>query len=93
MLTAQQLQECPLCQTEARTPFLVDACASIGVDYGLSTGQMLMVYLAGFHERGHAGGYHARMQVAYARAQQHRRRSRPVPPGGRDDPPSTGRRS
>jgi hypothetical protein len=37
----------------ARQPFLVEACASVGIEYGKSTGAMLLDYFTRFHERGH----------------------------------------
>jgi hypothetical protein len=36
-----------------RTPGLTEACASVGIEYGKSTGQMMHDYLAGYHDRGH----------------------------------------
>ena len=34
-------------------PFLVEACASVGIERGRDTGSMLWDYLSDFHERGH----------------------------------------
>lgn len=34
-------------------PYLAAACASVGIEYGKSTAQMLTEYFAGFHQRGH----------------------------------------
>lgn len=32
---------------------LTEACASVGIEYGKSTGRMMFDYLAGYHDRGH----------------------------------------
>ena len=34
-------------------PHLTAACASVGIEHGKSTAQMLREYFAGFHQRGH----------------------------------------
>lgn len=34
-------------------PYLTAACASVGIEHGKSTYQMIREYLAGYHERGH----------------------------------------
>jgi hypothetical protein len=46
--------ECGDCMMHVfRTPGLTEACASVGIEYGKSTGQMMHDYLAGYHDRGH----------------------------------------
>jgi hypothetical protein len=35
------------------TPFLAEACASVGIEHGRTTGDMLTRYLAQYHQRGH----------------------------------------
>lgn len=45
---------CPECATYLDAhPHLVGACASVGIEHGKSTRQMLREYLATFHDRGH----------------------------------------
>lgn len=34
-------------------PMLIGACASVGIEHGKSTRQMLREYLQGYHDRGH----------------------------------------
>lgn len=45
----------PLCATcmDAMTPALVEACASVGIEHGKSTGQMMVEYLNTYHARRH----------------------------------------
>jgi len=48
------VMECGGCMEYLRSqPHLAGACASVGIEHGRSTGQMLRDYLTGFHERGH----------------------------------------
>lgn len=45
---------CPDClQHYYATPLLAEACASVGIEHGKSSAEMLSQYLAAFHERGH----------------------------------------
>lgn len=37
-------------------PYLTAACASVGIEHGKDTTQMLREYFAGFHQRGHQPG-------------------------------------
>lgn len=37
-------------------PFLVEAAASVGIEHGKSTEQMLHEYFAAYHKRGHKAG-------------------------------------
>jgi hypothetical protein len=37
----------------ASQPYLGAACASVGIEHGKSTFQMVREYLAAYHERGH----------------------------------------
>lgn len=47
-------QECGDCMMRVfATQGLTEACTSVGIEYGKSTGQMLHDYLAGYHDRGH----------------------------------------
>jgi hypothetical protein len=48
--------DCDRCQREMDHPFLVTACASVGIEKGKSTGQMMREYIDSFHIRGHVGG-------------------------------------
>ena len=45
--------ECQLCLTRMADPVTVDACASVGLEHGKSTHEMMKEYLAVFHETGH----------------------------------------
>lgn len=46
--------ECGDCMMHVfATRGLTEACASVGIEYGKSAGQMLYDYLAGYHDRGH----------------------------------------
>lgn len=46
--------ECADCMMHiGRQPFLVEACASVGIEHGKSTEAMLWDYLVNFHERKH----------------------------------------
>lgn len=47
-------QDCPECYEHfATNPFLVEACASVGIKHGADTATMLRRYLAVYHQRGH----------------------------------------
>jgi len=50
---------CPECRAywQANRDALVGACASVGIEHGLSQGQALTVYLSGFHQAGHKEDY------------------------------------
>jgi hypothetical protein len=37
------------------TPGLAEACASVGIEHGKTTDQMLYEYLSGYHHRSHKG--------------------------------------
>lgn len=46
--------DCPQCQDLLDgQPMLTGACASIGIEHGISTAQALTEYLAAYHDRGH----------------------------------------
>lgn len=48
------MPDCPQCMDYAMDqPHLVGACASVGIEKGKSTQQMLAEYLAAYHARGH----------------------------------------
>lgn len=48
---------CPGCmQHYLDQPMLFGAAASVGIEHGKSTGQMLREYFAAFHARGHRDG-------------------------------------
>lgn len=50
-----KIAECADCEQHALAePMLAGACASVGIEHGKSTAQMVRLYLAGYHERGHA---------------------------------------
>jgi len=47
-------QDCPDCAEYYRShPHLTGACASVGLEHGLSTEETLRAVLASFHRRGH----------------------------------------
>lgn len=53
-LTRQDIIDCTECRDhQIDQPHLVGACASVGIERGLSTHEMMFRYLAGFHRRGH----------------------------------------
>jgi hypothetical protein len=53
-ITRRDLLDCPHCmQHYTDSPHLVAACASVGIQRGLSAAQMLVDYLAEYHRRGH----------------------------------------
>ena len=55
--TVPEVTGCRECDLHAAvSPHLVGACASVGIERGLSTGEMLRRYLAGFHTGGHRIG-------------------------------------
>jgi hypothetical protein len=46
--------ECPACMAWLReNRFIVGACASVGISYNRSTGDMLRDFMNAFHARGH----------------------------------------
>jgi hypothetical protein len=50
-------QECDLCLIHfADLPGLVEACASVGISRGKSTGTMLKNFMWDYHIKGHKGG-------------------------------------
>ena len=46
------LTECDECYAIV-SPQLIGACASVGIEHGKPTKQMVREYLAAYHERGH----------------------------------------
>lgn len=51
---ATDLRDCPKCMDHyLSNPFLVGACASVGIEHGVSTETMLARYLSVFHRNGH----------------------------------------
>lgn len=51
-MPAVDVAECPACVDHAaRSPHLVGACASVGIEHGKTTRQMLHEYLRGVHHR------------------------------------------
>jgi hypothetical protein len=76
MVTRNELAECAPCLQESMTPFLAEACASVGIEHGKTTEEMLVAYLAQFHENGHLGGNRERIVRAYGNAAQARRQRR-----------------
>lgn len=51
------IAECPACQSRCADAglALLTACASVGIEHGQSTGEMLTLYLLDYHRRGHRG--------------------------------------
>ena len=50
----RDVMECGGCMGYLNSqPHMAGACASVGIERGKSTGQMLREYLEAFHERGH----------------------------------------
>ena len=46
---------CPDCLSYAASqPHLIGACASVGIEHGRSTQEMVVSFLAGYHDRGHS---------------------------------------
>lgn len=57
-VTRRQIMDCAPCMAHYYDPVnvhLAGACASVGIEHGKSTQQMLFEYLAAFHVRGHKG--------------------------------------
>lgn len=48
------LPVCLECFQEMQTPFLAEACASVGIEHGKSTGLMMRKLIDEFHASGHA---------------------------------------
>ena len=49
-----RVAECMDCEQHAiREPHIVGACASVGIEHGKSTAEMMKIYLDGYHKRGH----------------------------------------
>ncbi len=46
----QDLLDCSRCQEELNKPFLDAACASVGIEHGMTTGHVLYAYLAKRHD-------------------------------------------
>ena len=44
---------CPECFAYMNQPGMVEACASVGIEYGKSIGQMLRETVEAFHAKGH----------------------------------------
>lgn len=44
---------CMECFDEMNTPGLIEACASVGIEHGKSTGLMMREYIDSFHARRH----------------------------------------
>ena len=44
---------CPDCAAYAGTAHMVAACASVGIEHGKTTGQMLTEIVESYHRRGH----------------------------------------
>ena len=55
-VTVRDLTDCPRClEHYFAEPHLAGACASVGIERGLSSGEMLRRYLADYHRGGHKG--------------------------------------
>jgi hypothetical protein len=52
MTIVRDILDCPKCMAHFDYG-LVGACASVGIEHGKSTRQMLLEYLAAYHTRGH----------------------------------------
>lgn len=51
---AELANGCPDClEHYVDRPHLVEACASVGIEHGKSTAEMLAGYFRDYHERGH----------------------------------------
>lgn len=51
-----EIPACDRCFDYMRTPFLVEACASVGIEHGKSTDQMMRETIEAFHASGHRKG-------------------------------------
>lgn len=52
--TVDVINDCPLCSIYlAEQPHLIAACASVGIEHGKSTDEMLVNYMALYHQKGH----------------------------------------
>jgi len=49
---AERVTDCPDCAA-VMSPSLIGACASVGIEHGMSTFDVVRSYLNGYHERGH----------------------------------------
>lgn len=46
--------ECEKCQMFfLNRPFIVEACASVGMSNGKSTAEMLKIFMSAYHRKGH----------------------------------------
>lgn len=48
------IPDCMVCFDRMNTSGLIEACASVGIEVGKSTGQLLRDYIEDFHARRHA---------------------------------------
>jgi hypothetical protein len=56
-MIAAAVTDCPDCLTWwSSQPNLTAACASVGIEHGKDTVQMIREYLAGYHQRHHHDG-------------------------------------
>lgn len=46
---------CVECFEKMTEPGLIEACASVGIEHGKSTGQMVYEYINSYHAGGHGG--------------------------------------
>lgn len=54
VILPSEAAQCPDCWAHAAShPHLIGACASVGIEHGKSTAEMVRDYLAAYHERGH----------------------------------------
>lgn len=54
-VSTEEILNCARCQQHhLETPFLEEACASVGIEVGRSAAQLLRAYLKGYHQRGHS---------------------------------------
>lgn len=51
--TDDSIPICAVCFAELMKPGLIEACASVGIEHGMTTAGLLRWYLDRFHERGH----------------------------------------
>lgn len=52
----EEIPDCYLCIDYMSTPFLWEACASVGIEHGKSGDQMLRETVEAFHDGGHKAG-------------------------------------
>lgn len=54
-----RIKDCPECMAYLDSqPHLIASCASVGISHNKSTSEMVVIFLSGYHNRGHRESDH-----------------------------------